>query len=288
MSSKHIKQLEFMKQSIQHDGTRYRINLLWKNNITMPNNYVVAKAQLESLQRRLQKDKLTMQLYDQSLLTDIDKGYVIPVIFPPLPLPRIWYLPHHPAINPQKPGKVRRVTNAASKFGGISLNFCLETGPDLLNNMFGLFKRFREKPIAVSGDIERMLMQIGIKEDNQNVLRFLWPTNQEIRQYQYTRLVFGAKCSPAIAIFTLHQTAINFCNKDPNIQQLIHNSFYMDDFNISYDNQLEAKDSTKALKMALQKEGINLGKIISNTMEVLDSSTNTKLKTRVLLIGFWE
>ena len=113
-SSKHTKQLEFMEKSIQHDGTRYRINLLWKNNITMPNNYIVAKAQPESLQ--IQKGKPTMQLYDQSLSTDIDKGYVIPVTFLHPPPPRIWYLPHHPVINPQKPGKVRRATNAASKF----------------------------------------------------------------------------------------------------------------------------------------------------------------------------
>ena len=61
--SKHTMQLEVMKRSIQHAGTRFRINLLWKNNITMPNNYVAAKAQVESLQRRLQNDKLTMQLY---------------------------------------------------------------------------------------------------------------------------------------------------------------------------------------------------------------------------------
>ena len=68
----------------------------------MPNNYVVAKAQLESLQQRLQKEKLTMQLYDKSLSTDTDKGYVIPVTFLHPPTLRIWY---HPIINLQKPDK---------------------------------------------------------------------------------------------------------------------------------------------------------------------------------------
>ena len=34
-------------------------------------------------------------------------------------------------------------------FQGISLNYCLEAGPDLLNNMFGLLLRFREQPVAV-------------------------------------------------------------------------------------------------------------------------------------------
>ena len=102
------------------------------------------------------------------------------------------------------------------------------------------------------------------------MLRFLWPTNQGVKQYQYMRLVFGAKCSPAIAIFTLHQTAVDLRNKEPNIQQLIHNSFYMDDFVHSYDNQLEAKKSTIAIKMALQKRGFSFTKFISKTTEVLD------------------
>ena len=108
-SSKHNKQIDFIKQSIQHDGTHYRINLPWKYDITNQTN----KAQLESLQRQLQKDKLTMQHFDQSSSTDADKGYVIPVTFLHLPPLRIWYLTHHPVINHQKPGKNRRVTNGA-------------------------------------------------------------------------------------------------------------------------------------------------------------------------------
>ena len=64
--------------------------------------------------------------------------------------------------------------------------------------------RFREKLIASSGDIEGMFMQIDIKGDDQNELRFLWPTNQDVRHYHYTRLVFGIKCLPAVAILALH------------------------------------------------------------------------------------
>ena len=43
-----------------------------------------------------------------------------------------------------------------------------------------------------------------------------------------------------LANFTLDQTAVDFCNREPNLQQLIHSSFYMDDFVHSYDNLLEA------------------------------------------------
>ncbi|XP_075247043.1 uncharacterized protein LOC142340354 [Convolutriloba macropyga] len=68
---------------------------------------------------------------------------------------KIWYLPHHTVQNPNKPGKIRRVANAASKYRGQSLNSNLLTGPDLLNSLLGILLRFRENPVAILADIER-------------------------------------------------------------------------------------------------------------------------------------
>ena len=176
-----------MKRSFQYDGTRYRINLLWKNNITMPNNYFAAKAQVESL--NLYNDDYKMR---NSRCNSTKNPYHLILIklrdtrnFSTSATIRIRYLPHHLVINPQKPGKFQRVTNAASKFKGFSLNSCLETGPDLPNNMFGLLMSFKEKQRAVSGDLEGIFVQIGKEEDGQNVLRFLWPTKEGVKQYQY-------------------------------------------------------------------------------------------------------
>ena len=120
-------------------------------------------------------------------------------------------------------------------------------------------------------------MQVGVKE---NVLRFFWPSNQGVKQYQYTRLVFGAKCSSTIAIVALNQTAVDFCNKEPNTQQLIRNSYYMDGFVHPYDNLLEAQKPTKAVKVALQKEGFNLTKILSSITEVLDFLREPKTENK--------
>ena len=83
-----------------------------------------------------------------------------------------WYLPHHPVKHPHKPGKVRRVCNAASKYKGTSLNDKLLTGPDLLRSLIGIIFRFREHEMAINADIESMFLQVGVPVEDCRVLRF--------------------------------------------------------------------------------------------------------------------
>ena len=63
-----------------------------------------------------------------------------------------WFLPHHPVLNPNKPGKVRMVMGARAKYNGVSLNDELLVGPDLLNNLCGVLLRFREERVAIAAD----------------------------------------------------------------------------------------------------------------------------------------
>ena len=86
----------------------------------------------------------------------------------------VWYLPHHPLINKQKPDKIRRKTNAASKYKGISHNDALLTGPDLLSNLHGLLFCFTLYSVAITADINSMFIQIGIQPQDQDYLRILW------------------------------------------------------------------------------------------------------------------
>ena len=60
---------------------------------------------------------------------------------------KTWYLTHLTMLNPNKPGKVRVVFDAAAKFHGVSLNSELLTGPNLLNNLVGILMRCRREKI---------------------------------------------------------------------------------------------------------------------------------------------
>ena len=181
---------------------------------------------------------------------DTDKGFIAAVTNQDAK--NIWYLPHHPVINKQKLDKVRRVTNAASKYKGVSLNDMLLTGPDLLCNLPGLFLRFCQYKVAITADIEAMFMQVGIREEDHDALRFLWSNNEEERTTKYQPLILGATCSPACAIFVLQK-----CAKDNKQQhQEIFDSFikkiYMADSFQLFSKEEEAANPATELKHVLK------------------------------------
>ena len=185
------------------------------------------------------------------------------------PLDRIWYLPQHPFENPNKPGNVRRVANAASKFCGRSLNTNLLTGTDLLNCLLGVPMRFRENPVAVLADIEGMFMQIAINQIDQSAHRFLWINDNKIQQSQFTRLIFGATFSPSCAIYVLNHCVDENGDKYPEAVRAVKSHFYMDDYIQSYHTATNATKTVQQTIQSLQEGGFRLTKIVSNEPDVL-------------------
>ena len=128
------------------------------------------------MERRLSKDRELRERYADLIKEDNRKGYVVTVEphDPRKRSDREWYFPHHHVVNPNKPGKVRRVLNGASKFHGTSLNKSLLVAPDLFETLIFVFLRFRQHKYAVSADIEDMFLQVGVLGRDQLSLRFLW------------------------------------------------------------------------------------------------------------------
>ena len=114
-----------------HNGERYIVPMLWiDSNVSLPNNYYSSLAQFKTLERRLGKDPELRERYADTIRDYNSKGVVV-TVEPHDPRKRTnheWCLPHHPVVNPNKPGKVRGVLNGASKFHGTSLNKSLLVG----------------------------------------------------------------------------------------------------------------------------------------------------------------
>ena len=73
--------VEILKNTVRHTGERYEIGLLWREKVTLENNYPVAKSQVQSLDKNLKKDKALRDMYQKTLDTDLEKRYVKSVTF---------------------------------------------------------------------------------------------------------------------------------------------------------------------------------------------------------------
>ena len=85
----------------------------------------------------------------------------------------VWYVPHHPVLNPDKPGKMRIIYDCAAQSHGISLNENLMKGPDYVNFLVEVLLRFCAGKIAVVSDIKQIFYQVRCHSDYRDVLRFL-------------------------------------------------------------------------------------------------------------------
>ena len=177
-----------------------------------------------------------------------------------------WYLPHRPVKHQHKPGKVRRVCNATSKFKNVSLNDELLSGPDLLRNLVGIVFRFREQKIAMTADIVSIILQVAVPKEECKNLRFLWrdKTSDTVGIYEYTRHVFGAKSSPTCANYGLQQSGQDNKIGSPKASFAIDRNFHMDDSVKSIDTTQQAIECYRRLMETFSRMGFTLKKWASN------------------------
>ena len=154
MSKDDRKALEIFEESVEKKDDHYTIALPWKDkNTSLPNNKKMAEKRLLGLKRKLIANEDMYEKYRSKIKEYIDYGYVELITNEESNSRKTWYIPHH-YVNSSN--KFRIVFDCSAKFDGVSLNDKLLQGPDLSNNLLGVFLRFREEPIAVVGDIRSM------------------------------------------------------------------------------------------------------------------------------------
>jgi hypothetical protein len=262
----------------REDLGHYETVLLWKaGSIALPNNLEPAKRRLAQLERNLDKDPNKASLYYTTMNSYIEKGYARKLTETEAnSQPKnTWYLPHHAVTNPNKPGKLRVVFDAAAEHKGTSLNDNQVTGPDLLNSLVGVIMRFRLHAFAFTADIESMFFQVRVIERDQPSLRFLWRgenRDQPPDAYQMQVLIFGAKCSPCCASYCLRLTATDGQESyDLSTLNTILHDFYMDDVLKSVKTETEAIRLSQQLIDILSRRGFRLTKFLSNSRRVLEN-----------------
>ena len=189
------------------------------------------------------------------------------------PADQILHLPHDPDETSNKSGKFRCVANAAFRFRGQSFNVNLFTALGLLNSLFGDLMRLSENPVAVLADIKSIFMQIAMNRLDQSKLRFLWINDKNAQQYQFTRLLFCATCSPSCAIYVLNNCIEKSPNKYPDAIRAVKNHFDKDGYMRLFKKISNAPIVVQQTLKSLQGGGFCLEKFVSKETKVLERLT---------------
>ena len=120
---------------------------------------------------------------------------------PPEPQGKEIYITHKEVVRESAAAstKLRVVYDASAKATpkSPSLNDCLYPGSPLQNLLWKMLVRQRTYPVALSGDIKQVFLQIRIKGSERDALRFHWKgSKEEMQTLRFTRALFGLAPSP--------------------------------------------------------------------------------------------
>ena len=257
---------------------RYEVTLPFKeDHPTIHDNYELSRDRLTKLHKRLLKDEKLFKEYNAVFREQLEKG-VIERADDPGEVGATHYLPHHPVIKEERnTTKLRVVFDASSKLQGPSLNDCLYKGPQLTPLLYDILVRFRSYPVALTADIEKAFLQISIKENDRDYLRFLWldDINKEkpsIVQYRFKRVVFGVNSSPFLLNGTLRKHTEQYIDDEDFVTKTC-DSLYVDDVSGGDEDQDASMHYTK-LKTRFQTANFNFRKWRTNDDELRSLISN--------------
>ena len=265
--------LQGFESSVCFQDGRYVVQLPWKpeKQLSLEDNRRAAEVRLASLDRKLDKDPQLHAAYDRALEELEAEGIITEVSCDEVDGP-VFYLPHRPVVRESSATtKVRPVFDASAKGpNGVSLNDCLETGPCLLPDLVEVLMRFRRWRFAVSADIRKAFLMIGLRECDQHVHRFLWHKDDVVRTMSFTRVTFGVKSSPFLLGATLRHHLLS-CPPSRAVSELGQN-MYVDDLLSGADSEDDALALYSEAKEVLAQAGMELTKVSSNSSVVLDKA----------------
>lgn len=67
--------------------------------------------------------------------------------------------------------------SAKENLKDFSLNDCLKKGPNSTPHIFDMLLKFRNYPVGIDSDVEKMFHQIVVAGKDRNMLKFLWFDN---------------------------------------------------------------------------------------------------------------
>ena len=129
---------------------------------------------------------------------------------------------------------------------------------------------FRIQPIGLVADIEKAFLMIAVKEEDRDVLRFLWvddvqSAEPKVVEYRFTRVVFVVTSSPFPLNATLHKHISSFEREDPEFVSQNLCSLYVNDLILSLEDVDKAYQLYIKSRERMTQGGFNLRKWLTNS-----------------------
>ena len=250
------------------DGT-YMTKLPWKNGgSSLPEHKSLALARLASTTRRLQKlGKL--EEYHGIMKEQLEQGIIEEIPLQPTG-EIVHYVPHQAVVRENAESTKLRIVYDCSAKGTTqepSLNDLLETGPPLQPQIFDILLRNRLHRYCITGDVQKAFLQIKIEPEDRDALRLLWYKDIEektIKEFRFTRVIFGSAPSPYILVATLKKHLEQFREKYPETVKHLEQNTYVDDVQCSADSKEEVIKFKKESIEIMADGGFTLHKWHSN------------------------
>ncbi|XP_041784360.1 uncharacterized protein LOC121602553 isoform X2 [Anopheles merus] len=266
--------LKILSSNVRLVDGHFEASLLWKyDTIKLPDNKAMALRRHECLERKLRRNPELNKAMHSKIAEYEQKGYIrkLSPIEQSSKKSNDWFLPIFPVTNPNKPGKIRVVFDAAAKVNGVSLNSFLLTGPDQLVGLLTVLYKFREYKVAVTGDIREMFFQVRMNPRDQRSQMFLW-NDGEIgstpQQYVLQVMTFGAACSPSTAHYVKNLNAERFEEQYQRAVECIKYEHYVDDMLSSIETEDEAIQLAQEVCFIHSQGGFEIRNWLSNSSKV--------------------
>ena len=261
-----------------NETQRYSVSLPWRQmELQLSDNFQLCMKYMLCRLKEFKKNPSLFADYNAVFDDQIESGVVEEVPDEPPPVGKVYYIPHHCVIRPDRATtKLRVVLNASSSVSGPTLNQCLHKGPSLMPELVRILLGLRCHRIAVIGDLEKAFLNIEIDEKDRDYLRTVWvknfdpnaETDIEFVKLRYTRCVFGVSSSPFHLMATTKHHTDKYREKYPKIVTEIQRSLFVDDLNSGADTVSEGYELYTVGKKIFKDAGMNLRKFATNSAEL--------------------
>lgn len=157
-------------------------------------------------------------------------------------------------------------------------------GPTLQDDILHLILRFRSHKYVLTGDVEKMYLQFGVRKEDRCYQRILWRDEQGcISTYELNNITFGLASSRFQAIQCLRQLAEDEAGRYPTGAHIIKTDMYVDDLLTGFSTIKEDVAARQEVTELLRQGGLNIRQWASNDPRLLAGLPENAIHKRLQL-----